>query len=116
MVTWDDSWSFTVTYKPVTPKYPKAQVAYVKVREYSTGKEYTVPRSGSVTVSEERVRVIVGVKNIGEADGTLYAQVFIDSMSGTQKSATVKVGSIVEVYWDLQLTEGSHTIAVKVGH
>ena len=113
MVTWDTSWSFTINY---VTKYPKAAIAYIKVKEYTSGKEYSVVNGGSVTVNEERVRIRVGLKNVGEASGTLYAQVFIDGMKGTQKSTSVGVGSTGEVYWDVELTPGSHTIKVQVGH
>lgn len=114
MVTWDSSWRFTINVSP--PKFPKAQIAYIKVREYTSGKEYSVTNGGRVTVSEERVRVIVGLKNVGQASGTLYAQIIIDNLSGTTKSTSVAVGAVGEVYWDIELTQGSHSIIVKAGH
>ena len=114
MVTWDETWTFTITY--IVPAYAKAKIEKIEVREYTSGKVHTVSNGGSVTVNEERVRVTVTLRNIGTGPGTIYAELFVDNVSKGRKSMSLSPYSSSSTYWDLELAKGSHTIKVQAGH
>jgi len=107
-----------LTYKP--PTVIKGRIYSIKVREYTSGREYTVSNGGSVTVSEERVRITATLLNAGNTRGTIYAELIVDGVSKGTKSVTLDPSTYAivpgNVYWDIELTKGSHTVTVKVGH
>jgi len=111
MVTWDEQYNFTINVSKVV-KQPKATITGIIVKEYSSGKTYQVSYPGQIiNVNEERVVVMVSVKNIGSASGTLYCEV-----KGQQKSAFVKAGQTTTFQFQLELPAGQNSIIVRVGH
>ena len=117
MVTWDQTWSFTVNY--TIPKIPKASIVSVSVTE-SDGKTTPVSNGGTVTVSKPPISIAVMVKNTGTGRGTIYVDCLVDGASKGQKSVTLDVGQISPtgslVWSSISLTEGSHTVTIKAGH
>lgn len=117
MVTWDQTWSFTVNY--TIPKIPKASIVGVSVAE-ADGRTTPVSNGGTVTVSKPPISIAVTVKNTGIGKGTIYVDCLVDGVSKGLKSVTLDVGQISPagslVWSGISLTEGSHTITIRAGH
>ena len=119
MVTWDQTWTFTVVYQAPTPKYPKARIANIAIIE-PNGKVHQITGSGgSATVTSQPVKVIVTLSNIGEKSGKLSAELLVNGSSKGIKttSSDVPVGGVSTVSWDnVQLRSNSNTFIVRAGH
>ncbi|MCD6131800.1 MAG: hypothetical protein J7J61_06850 [Candidatus Hydrothermae bacterium] len=117
MVTWDESWSFTVKYS--VPKYAKADIMSVSIAE-ADGKTTPVYNGGQVTISKPPISIAVVVKNIGDGAGTIYVECLVDGASKGTKSVTLSPGqqsSAGSLVWSgISLAEGSHTIVVRARH
>jgi len=113
-MAWDETWTFTISYSGVV----KADLVNASVKEYTSGRIYPVTNGGSVTVSEERISVIVTVKNIGTTQGYLRGVLYLDGVSKGEKTTSKPVapGGLSTLSWDLEVTPGDHTIRVQVGH
>ena len=119
MVTWDESWRFTINYQPPAPKYAKAKIANITIIE-PTGQVHQIKSSGGqALVASQTVRIIVTLSNIGEASGKLSAELLVGGSSKGIKttSGDVPVGGVSTVSWDsVQLPGTSNTLTVRAGH
>ena len=120
MVTWDDSWSFTVTYKTPPVEVPKARISSVSIT-FEDGEVKQVSRGGAITVQKKVTAITAVVYNDG-ADGTIYADCIVGLRAGTgsslgQKSARVVKGKWTTFVWSVNISSpATYYITVKAGH
>jgi len=117
MVEWDESWSFTINY--TAPKYPEGRIVSVSIAE-ADGKTTPAYNGARVPVTKPPISVAVTVKNTGDGAGTLYVECLVDGVSKGTKSVTLNPGQqslAGSLVWkDISLTEGTHSITVRVRH
>ena len=117
MVTWDDSWSFTVKYS--APKEAHARIISVSIAE-ADGRTTSVYNGGQVTISKPPISVVATVQNDGDGAGTIYVECLVDGASKGTKSVTLSPGqqsSAGSLVWSgISLAEGSHTVVVRARH
>jgi len=95
----------------------KAKLESAYIKEYTSGREYSINNDSSITVSEERIYVIARVSNTGGGSGTIVAELIVNGQSMGQKSKNLSSGDSVEFKWGLEIPEGvKQTMSIKVGH
>lgn len=94
----------------------KGRIEKIEIKEYTSGKVYSVSNGGSVTVNEERIRITATVRNIGSVSGDVIVELLIDGVSKGQKSLYLLPYSSTSTYWDIEIPLGSHTAIVRAGH
>lgn len=95
---------------------PVGRIEKVEVIEYTSGKVYAVSNGGSVTVNEERVRIKVTAKNIGDVTGAIYIDCIVNGASKGIKSLSLSPNTSGSVYWDVEIPQGGNKVTVSVGH
>ena len=120
MVTWDDSWSFTVTYKTPPVEVPKARISSVSIT-FEDGETKQVSRGDAIPVQKKVTAITAVVYNDGE-DGTIYADCIVGLSPGTgsslgQKSAEVKKGKYTTFVWKVNISSpATYYVTIRAGH
>lgn len=111
MVTWDDTWTFTINYKK-TIKKTKGQIVLVSVRDKETGIAWNVSRNGTINVSHGDIEIIVTVKNVGDTKGLVKVQCNIDGEMIGFRDVELKVGETTTVTFSKTLSQGTHKVEI----
>lgn len=94
----------------------KGRIEKVEIKEYTSGKVYSVSNGGSITVNEERIRITATVRNIGDGRGYIIVELLIDGVPKEQKFIYLSPYSSTSTYWDIEIPLGSHIATVRAGH
>ena len=100
----------------VTTTAPIAKIEKIEIQEYTSKKTYSVTHGGSVNVGEERIRITVTVRNVGAVSGTIVTELLVDGVSKGPRSLSLSPYVSGSTYWDIELTQGSHSVIVRAGH
>lgn len=120
MVTWDSTWSFSVTYSPPTPTVPKPTITGIYVH-LADGTKKSVTNGGALTVNQRVTGIEVQVRNDG-GTGTVYADLVVGLSPGSgsslgQKSASVSKGSTATFTWTYSISSaGTYYFTARAGH
>ena len=116
MVTWDESWSFTVTYGKLEAAIDSVIIVEADGTRHHIGRS-DIERGGvRVTVKRSPVKIQVNVKNAGNTRGTLVCRVEKDGVKVDEKSYPVDPNVIhMFEFPNISLT-GTHSITVRVRH
>jgi len=99
----DDTREFTI---PLAEKYPKTSIVTVTYP--------TAPQSAGASIE-----VSFTLKNVGEATGTIYAELKdkdTGGIVGNRASQSVAVGSTFSAKWTLTMPSKSWNLKLEAGH